>query len=145
MPNKLPKQRSATLRKSGSQSSKRRPLWRRIILLQLFLAAVFFLHLYQNVFVVEQGLQLEGLRKELAEQESIRQDLRVASLSLSSPSRVASVAQNKLGMVKPPAVAYVKPVPESDVDPRVREETKRSESAQISMDKLWALVRTAVN
>jgi cell division protein FtsL len=69
----------------------------------LFATVAFHVVLTQNQF------RLDHLTDRATEEQARYSRLRLQVAELESPSRVVAAAQDKLGMVQPPAVAYLAP------------------------------------
>ena len=69
----------------------------------LFATVAFHVVLTQNQF------RLDGLTDRATAEQARYQRLRLQVAELESPSRIVAAAQDKLGMVQPPAVAYLAP------------------------------------
>jgi cell division protein FtsL len=75
----------------------------------IFGAAIF------HVLLIQSEFRLDQLNKEAAKEEARYESLRLDVAQLSAPDRVVAAAQERLGMVVPPAVAYLMaPAPNAD-------------------------------
>lgn len=80
----------------------------------LAFAVVFGLVAFHAVLAAQQD-QLDRARADVAEARAQHADLRLEVATLSSPERIVSVAEQRLGMVQPREVAYLQPILESDL------------------------------
>ena len=72
----------------------------------IFGAAIF------HVFLIQSEFNLDQVNKEAAKEEARYEKLRLDVAQLSAPDRIVATAQQRLGMVVPPQVAYLMvPVP----------------------------------
>ncbi|MGH9011688.1 MAG: hypothetical protein ACRDYF_17855, partial [Acidimicrobiia bacterium] len=67
----------------------------------IFGAAIF------HVLLVQSEFRLDRLHKEAAKEEARYEKLRLDVARLSAPERIVATAQQRLGMVVPPQVAYL--------------------------------------
>jgi cell division protein FtsL len=67
----------------------------------IFGAAVF------HVLLIQSEFRLDHLNKEAAKEEARYEKLRLDVAQLSAPERIVATAQQRLGMVVPPQVAYL--------------------------------------
>jgi len=73
----------------------------------IFGAAIF------HVLLIQSEFRLDQLNKEAAKEEARYETLRLDVAQLSAPERIVATAQQRLGMVVPPQVAYLMaPVPQ---------------------------------
>lgn len=92
---------------------RRRVLWgigSSIALLALAVSAF-------QVLIAQSEFQLAGLQANAAEAEDRYDRLRLEVAELESPARIMAAAQERLGMVPPPAVTYLTPVPTESATP----------------------------
>jgi cell division protein FtsL len=74
----------------------------------IFGAAIF------HVLLVQSEFHLDHLKKEAAKEEARYEKLRLDVAQLSAPERIVATAQQRLGMVVPPQIAYLMaPAPSS--------------------------------
>ena len=98
----------------------------------IFGAAVF------HVLLIQSEFRLDHLNKEAAKEETRYEKLRLDVAQLSAPERIVATAQQRLGMVVPPQVAYLMaPVPQ---DPTGRGATPDDPAAP-SLAGGWAEVK----
>lgn len=76
----------------------------------LLVASLFGVVVSHAVLVSGQG-RLDGLQQEVAEEQSRYQALRLEVAELEAPGRIVEEAQGRLGMVNPPEITYLTPVP----------------------------------
>ena len=62
-----------------------------------------------HVVITQNQFRLDRLRDRATDQQARYQRLRLQVAELESPARIAAEAHDKLGMVQPPAVAYLAP------------------------------------
>ena len=74
-----------------------------LIALGLFATVVFHVVITQNQF------RLDHLRDQASAEQTRYQRLRLQVAELESPERIVATAQDRLGMVQPPKVAYLAP------------------------------------
>jgi len=73
----------------------------------IFGAAIF------HVFLIQSEFRLDQVNKEATKEEARYEKLRLDVAQLSAPDRIVATAQQRLGMVVPPQVAYLMaPVPQ---------------------------------
>jgi cell division protein FtsL len=78
----------------------------------IFGAAIF------HVLLIQSEFRLDHLNKEAAKQEARYEKLRLDVAQLSAPERIVATAQQRLGMVVPPQVAYLMaPAPQDGATP----------------------------
>src|SRR3990172_4440623 len=115
------------------------PRPRNVLLWQVFLGAVVLCNLYFHVKIIESGLRIDGLKKELAQEKSVHQDLRVAALQSHSPTKIEEVARTKLQMVEPTGLRYLR-MPPLPPPPVAAEPSPEPEKKPVSLGGLWAKV-----
>jgi cell division protein FtsL len=99
----------------------------------IFGAAIF------HVLLVQSEFQLDNLKKEAAKEEVRYEKLRLEVAQLSAPERIVATAQQRLGMVVPPQVAYLMaPAP---TDPRNPNDPGNPDPAAPSLAGGWAEVK----
>ena len=77
----------------------------------IFGAAIF------HVLLIQSEFRLDHLNKEAAKEQARYEKLRLDVAQLSAPERIVATAQQRLGMVVPPQVAYLMaPAPASAAD-----------------------------
>jgi cell division protein FtsL len=67
----------------------------------IFGAAIF------HVLLIQSEFRLDRINKEAAKEEARYETLRLDVAQLSAPERIVATAQQRLGMVVPPQVAYL--------------------------------------
>ena len=77
----------------------------------IFGAAIF------HVLLIQSEFRLDRINKEASKEEARYETLRLDVAHLSAPERIVATAQQRLGMVVPPQVAYLMaPVPQGSAD-----------------------------
>ena len=76
----------------------------------LVVGSLFGVVVCHAVLVSGQG-QLDGLQQQVSEEQARYQALRLEVAELEAPNRIVEEAQGRLGMVSPPAITYLTPVP----------------------------------
>jgi cell division protein FtsL len=98
----------------------------------IFGAAIF------HVLLIQSEFRLDQLNREAAKQEARYESLRLDVAQLSAPERIVATAQQRLGMVVPPQVAYLMaPAPQ---DPKAGGATPDDPAAP-SLAGGWAEVK----
>ena len=96
----------------------------------IFGAAIF------HVFLIQSEFNLDQVNKEATKEEARYEKLRLDVAQLSAPDRIVATAQQRLGMVVPPQVAYLMaPIPQ---DPKA---TEHDDPAAPSLAGGWAEVK----
>jgi cell division protein FtsL len=98
----------------------------------IFGAAVF------HVILIQSEFRLDQINKEATKEEARYEKLRLDVAQLSAPDRIVATAQQRLGMVVPPQVAYLMaPVPQSPGG----QATEHDDPAAPSLAGGWAEVK----
>lgn len=101
----------------------------------LLVASLFAVVVSHAVLVSGQG-RLDGLQQQVAEEQSRYQALRLEVAELEAPGRIVEEAQGRLGMVSPPEITYLTPVP-----PDVEGAAVPEEPAQAATGAPWSAVK----
>jgi uncharacterized coiled-coil protein SlyX len=90
-----------------------RPGWVGVLAGGLLFVALFGLVAFQTVLIGGQA-RIDELNQQVSAQLDERQELSVAVADLRSPERVVSAAAERLGMIEPASVAFLRSAPADD-------------------------------
>lgn len=93
--------------------TRRRILWATVSLVALVALAVSAC----QVLIAQSQFELARLQSDAATAEDRYDRLRLQVAELESPGRIMATAQERLGMVPPPGVTYLTPVPSDSATP----------------------------
>jgi len=89
-----------------------RPTPRAALALSIVAATVVCLALvYFHVVLAQRQFSIDNTNAQISQQETTYQNLRLKVAELSSPAKIISTAEGKLGMVQPSSVKYLTPSP----------------------------------
>ena len=112
----LPRERTGVLPRTGRATAavtRRRIVWATVSLVALVALAVSAC----QVLIAQSQFELARLQANAATAEDRYDRLRLQVAELESPGRIMATAQERLGMVPPPGVTYLTPVPSESATP----------------------------
>lgn len=111
----LPSRKAGALPRAGRAAVTRRRLaWGAISLIAVVALAVSAC----QVLIAQSQFELARLQSDAATAEDRYDRLRLQVAELESPGRIMATAQERLGMVPPPGVTYLTPVPSESATPK---------------------------
>ena len=111
-----PSERTGVLPRTGRTTAvitRRRLAWGAVSLVALVALAVSAC----QVLIAQSQFELARLQSDAATAEDRYDRLRLQVAELESPGRIMATAQERLGMVPPPGVTYLTPIPSESATP----------------------------
>jgi cell division protein FtsL len=96
--------------------TRQRELWQWVGVV-LPLAAILLVSVWQHVELVRHHNQMEQMQRELARQEEVTRQLRLAVATLESPERIREIAINQLHLASPEDVTILTRITPPDPPP----------------------------
>src|SRR5688572_7836047 len=112
----LPSEKAGVLPRTGRATAvvtRRRIVWATVSLIAVLALAVSAC----QVLIAQSQFELARLQSDAATAEDRYDRLRLQVAELESPGRIMATAQERLGMVPPPGVTYLTPVPSESATP----------------------------
>ena len=101
------------------REARRRVRARRLVVAGVaFVAIALFGVVIAHVLLMQGQFELEAMQRQAAKQQAEYDRLRLQVAELESPGRIVATAQERLGMVSPPAITYLAPSADTMPAPR---------------------------
>lgn len=137
----LSRQRTGVLPRTGRATAvvtRRRIAWATVSLVAVVALAVSAC----QVLIAQSQFELARLQSDAATAEDRYDRLRLQVAELESPGRIMATAQERLGMVPPPGVTYLTPVPSESATPRGTAPTTSDEAVAADWSRIKPILAT---